>query len=548
LTTPWWDRHPGRLEWEQEQFWARGLTLATEICTDRGLVVLRTELAFRGEQVEIRIELGPDYPDIPPSVYGPARLIDRHQHPAHGNFCLLEDPEGGDWWPGACAAHLVDEDLRWLLEDTEASPEAVSIAESDLPEPISAYFEYERNATLLVPEPLWQLDLATRNGTLTGSTDQRQTKLRIENAEGLALIDRLPLELGFPALRQSWTGQWAALDSPLPPYPTTTDVLEAVDSRVLTRLLGGGRRNRNSTRVLALTFTEEGPMRGQQRRAWVGVRLAIALGGSVEVTGWVRAQALSQEERLRRIPELHNLSERRILLVGAGSVGAPVAMELAKAGIGHTDIIDHDHYDVNNAVRHTLAVSMSGHNKAEAVAAQALGLNPFVKVTAVPIRLGTELESSRHLADLLEHADLAIDTTGSATVSRLLTRVCSEGDTVLIVAGLSASSHGADLGVFPPGGPCWYCLTLRQEDGSIPRPPEAPRRPATPIGCSHPAFSGPGFEATELAAIVARTAIRALEVTDYPPLDHSWAVINFRGSPRWQQGKLLPHRGCPQIH
>ena len=73
-----------------------------------------------------------------------------------------------------------------------------------------------------------------------------------------------------------------------------------------------------------------------------------------------------------------------------------------------------------------------------------------------------------------------------------------------------------------------------------------PRSNVTPVGCSHPAFSGAGFDATELAAITARVVVQATYLTPYPPLEYDWAIITFRGHPRWQSGKLERHPNCPR--
>jgi hypothetical protein len=60
----------------------------------------------------------------------------------------------------------------------------------------------------------------------------------------------------------------------------------------------------------------------------------------------------------------------------------------------------------------------------------------------------------------------------------------------------------------------------------------------TPIGCRDPAFTGAGVEATELAAITARMAIRATGLTDYPSASANWIVVSFRSDPHYQEGRL----------
>ena len=106
-----------------------------------------------------------DYPDVEPTVYGPEDLLPRHQNRRSGNFCLLEEP-AADWWPGMAAAQLVDEDLRWLLEDSEAGPEAVATGEADMPEPLSQHIWADTGEIVLVPDPFWQLEVDASEGEL----------------------------------------------------------------------------------------------------------------------------------------------------------------------------------------------------------------------------------------------------------------------------------------------------------------------------------------------------------------------------------------------
>src|SRR4051812_9383114 len=114
----WFEAHPERLEWELAEFAARQLP-AEHYISDAGRLVVKTSLAFQGEDREIRLMFPFDYPDVEPTVLGPLELLTRHQNRRYGNFCLLEEP-AADWWPGMAAAQLVDEELRWLLEDSEA--------------------------------------------------------------------------------------------------------------------------------------------------------------------------------------------------------------------------------------------------------------------------------------------------------------------------------------------------------------------------------------------------------------------------------------------
>jgi hypothetical protein len=72
----------------------------------------------------------------------------------------------------------------------------------------------------------------------------------------------------------------------------------------------------------------------------------------------------------------------------------------------------------------------------------------------------------------------------------------------------------------------------------------SPNHPDQPLGCASPTFAGAGFDAAELAAVIARTAVSGCGSTTYPPLDYNWAALNFTTDPRWTAGVLDPDACC----
>jgi molybdopterin/thiamine biosynthesis adenylyltransferase len=302
-----------------------------------------------------------------------------------------------------------------------------------------------------------------------------------------------------------------------------------------------------ATSWVGVTFFEEAPTRDQARRAW----LFLEIDGQGDVVGDlpVGTQALSQRVRLQRIPELRGLGQASFLVVGAGAIGGPVALELAKADVGQIDIIDFDRYDLNNAVRHQLPFRAAGRNKANAVAEAAEQLDPFVSASGHHLQLGQTEEARQHLDDLIRAADVVIDATASHSVTRLLHRRTAEHGVRLVTVGMTPGGYGGRVVTLGPLKPCFECFLRAQSDGIIPRPPEGPRSNITPYGCSHPAASCAGFDAMELVAVATRAAVQASEKTEYPSANADWIVVRFRnytkGIPRWQEGTLATHSDCP---
>jgi molybdopterin/thiamine biosynthesis adenylyltransferase len=295
---------------------------------------------------------------------------------------------------------------------------------------------------------------------------------------------------------------------------------------------------------IAVTFTEEGPRRGETRRAWMLFQAQRAAEGQTVRLG--RGLAVNTAERARRIPELAGLANARAVVVGAGSIGSAVCLELAKGGVGALHIIDLDFYDPNNTVRHILPVRDSGKWKAVAVADACIEINPFIDAQAHNcfVGIGEHSTCGPLLPQLVEAADVVVDATASQIATHVLQRYTRALDTPLVVAALTAGSHGGEIVVVRPRSGCFDCFVLHQRDGSIPNPPRGRRSNVVPIGCVHPAFSGAGFDATELAAASVRTAVQASGHAGYPPLEHDWAVLDFRAPARSETGSLTVHPDC----
>jgi molybdopterin/thiamine biosynthesis adenylyltransferase len=436
---------------------------------------------------------------------------------------------------------MVSETLRHLLEDAAAGGDAVAVHEADVPEPTSAQLPYATAQVVVVPDPFWEPHLLATCGGMTLMPVQASNVFMLIDAKGLGRADS-QLARRFNKRRNHEGGYWVSLKAAPPIGSAPIEVLALAlnaDVQVRTALAARSNDKRADGWWIAVTFMEEGPTREERRRAWVFIRVRLG-HGTWKAEAIVQAQALTLAERQRRTPELVGLSACTFVVVGAGSLGAPIAVELVKAGAGSTVIVDTDIYDVNNPVRHLLPVTVAGSSKATAVAEYCQSLDPFVRVEAQSLAIGR----SAGINDVIRGASMAIDTTGSTVVARVLYKYCTIHEVPLLVVGLTAGAYGADVALFRPGGGCPVCLDLEQDDARIPRPDKGPLSNVTPIGCSHPAFFGAGFDATEVAAVATRLAISATGATAYPAAPFDWVVLNYRREPRRIQGTLRAREDC----
>ena len=99
------------------------------------------------------------------------------------------------------------------------------------------------------------------------------------------------------------------------------------------------------------------------------------------------------------------LRRARVLVVGAGGLGAPVLLYLAAAGVGTLGVIDDDVVSLSNLQRQVIhATPDLGMAKVDSAAAVIRRLNPHVAVEPHPLRL-----SARNALDLLGRYDLVAD-------------------------------------------------------------------------------------------------------------------------------------------
>ena len=157
------------------------------------------------------------------------------------------------------------------------------------------------------------------------------------------------------------------------------------------------------------------------------------------------------------IPEVglagqRRLARARVLVIGAGGLGAPVLQYLAAAGIGRIGIVDDDTVDVSNLQRQVIfATADVGRSKVEAAADRVRALNPGVAVDALPLRF--DRSNARELVRLYDVVVDATDTFGARYVIGDACRL--EGKPH--VYG-SIFRFDGQVSVFAPGGPCYRCL------------------------------------------------------------------------------------------
>lgn len=149
-------------------------------------------------------------------------------------------------------------------------------------------------------------------------------------------------------------------------------------------------------------------------------------------------------------PGQQKLKAARVLIVGAGGLGAPAALYLAAAGVGSITLSDDDVVGLSNLQRQVLfATADVGQAKTTAGAARLAALNPHVTVQAAPA------VTAENVAALVAGHDLVLDGTDNFEARLRVSDACVAAG-VPLVSGAIGRWTG-QVGVFA-GKPCYRCL------------------------------------------------------------------------------------------
>ncbi len=503
-----------------------------------------------GEQsIDMDVLAGPDFPWQPPRVAlaGPSRFL-QWPHVEHDNvLCLLP-------------LHASTDPTRPLEVLKVILGRAVEIVQSSLDgsnvdqfrDEFMSYWSWSRPEgephkdvyTLCEIRPPSRLLTAWHGkGVYVVADDPTVLQAWLKNRLGAAVEDSV---LGTGALlwvERPWipseypktAGEVQALLRQHAPHLLTDFVATAARTPIVFPLVIGS-PTQAGTGQIALTFGSTvfpkiphrprgGPLRGfRPGRIPAGVLAQRNLGvTSLERNCAVRADAKWVHGR-DRDTRLQKLRGSHVVVIGCGSLGAPVALKLAAAGVGRLTLIDPEVLSVPNVGRHPLGIPDVGRSKASALAARIQLSYPHIGQVATQVAFWQDVH--RTSPDLLQVADLIISTTGDwAAEAALNAWHLSVGRCPSILYGWTeahaAAGHsvliGSDSGClacgFSSNGLPHLAVTSSGDDGMLQQEPAC--------GTTFQMY-GP-VELTHIEALIAEHAMDALLIDERQHHHRIWA-------------------------
>jgi molybdopterin/thiamine biosynthesis adenylyltransferase len=519
--------------------------------------VIVVDLLVPGPNPPLRLHaVFPDfYPYLKPQVYGPPHTFARHQNPFTGALCLL-GRWTGNWSPGDdTLAGILETQLPELIRaNAVPDPIEAGIREEPQGEPFSDYYPKTAQSVCLV-DGAWDLGAVTQGQATVKFSEVadgiRVLVLQLRDPDGRTLVS-LADEIQAAEPGTIGAGRWVRLEQPIP--VSDADEFNRALVRAVKRL--GVRQAVGKHEFILVGFPEETQYR-TWRQGWILLLRQFRPGANPRCH-LVRVSRAGEGDMAARVPETQALRRATVTIVGAGCVGAPIAVELARAQLRTLRIVDTDVVETGTIVRWPLGLPAVGQFKVRALADFIKRHYPGTKVEPYQHFIGTATadpadrgESDMDVLNrLLDGADVLVDATAERGIQRLLSDVCLERQVPCVCAHGTQGGWGGQVVRFVKGRTgCWRCLELLQDDQTILYPPQDPASFVQPTGCADPTFVGAAFDLTEISLATARMVVSTLR-----RLDLTWDVQilrlrDDRGRPipgTWDGYRLVHHPGCRQ--
>jgi len=224
------------------------------------------------------------------------------------------------------------------------------------------------------------------------------------------------------------------------------------------------------------------------------------------------------------------LKAARVLVIGTGGLGSPLALYLAAAGVGTLGLVDFDTVDASNLQRQIIHGSRDvGRSKCQSAADKLRDINPDVRLA-----IHEERFTSKNAMEIVRPYDIVVDGTDNFPTRYLVNDVC-----VLLnkpnVYGSIFRFDGQATVFHPAVGPCYRCL--------YPEPPPPGEVPS----CAEGGVLGilPGvigcIQATETIKLILGIGEPLIgRLLHYDALAMSFKTFKIRRDPKWPVGGPHP--------
>ncbi len=147
------------------------------------------------------------------------------------------------------------------------------------------------------------------------------------------------------------------------------------------------------------------------------------------------------------------LKNAKVLMVGAGGLGAPLGLYLAAAGVGRIGVVDFDVVDFTNLQRQVIHGTKDvGRKKLDSAAESMLDINPLIQIDRFDVALNSE-----NAMEIFKDYDMVVDGTDNFPTRYLINDACVLSKIPNVYGSIFRFEGQATVFAYP-GGPCYRCL------------------------------------------------------------------------------------------
>ncbi len=157
------------------------------------------------------------------------------------------------------------------------------------------------------------------------------------------------------------------------------------------------------------------------------------------------------------------LKDSSVLILGLGTGGIQIAINLAKCGVGNFHLIDPDRLEIGNICRHQAGISHIGRKKVLVARDLLLEKNPDIKVYPYPIKADETTKDK--IQEIIKGVDLIICATDNRESKLLVNAINIDFKKPVLFSGAFRRAYGGHvLRVYPGETACYHCFLLGMSD------------------------------------------------------------------------------------
>lgn len=215
--------------------------------------------------------------------------------------------------------------------------------------------------------------------------------------------------------------------------------------------------------------------------------------------------------RNKSLLETDIFKDANIAFIGLGSLGAPVALDLARCGVGKFVLVDPKRFDVANISRHPCGYLRNvGKFKTDIIGDDVLDINPAAVLSRH--RLKVEWNTAEQVRKIVCDSDIVVLTADSSSVKTIINKLCIEENIPLLWSGCYRRAYGGQiLKVIPHQTACYECFQVSLPD-------DGDREISGERSANAPAYSdveveaepGLGIDISPFATMTSKLAVQLL--------------------------------------